>query len=964
MRLAQPGITPTGQRLMLDFDGRAIEALAGESVAAALSAAGVLRLRDTLSGAPRGVFCGMGACFDCLVTIDGHIGQRACMVRAADGMRISADPPSAPEPQAAMPSGEDAPEEACDILIVGGGPAGLSAAIAARQAGAEVVLLDERAQPGGQYLKPLAASHRARRPDRQFALGNAMRARAAALGVRLVSEAMVWGAFGAGEIAAIVAGRAITFRPRRLILAPGAHERPMPLPGWTLPGVMTTGALQTLARSQRVCPAGPVLIAGNGPLNLQLACELLDGGVAVAAVVEAAAKPGPRSLADGIEMLRRSAPLAREGLRLLRRLRRAGVPVLWSSAIERLEGEAQVAAAVLRTPAGPRRIAAGLVAMNHGFQPDVTLARALGLAHRFVPEGIGHLATVTDAEGRSDNPAVFAVGDGASLGGARVAMGRGRLAGTAAAGDLGFLSRRDKFTPGLLRRDEAFQRALWRLFAAPAFDPAAIADETILCRCESITAGRLRGEVEGGLASLPALKKATRAGMGRCQGRFCAASIARLLPEAPDAEGFAAPRAPVRPVPAAALMFPAPEFEAPLIEAPSLPRHRHALPPLAAEHRACDVLVIGAGNVGQACAYYLAAEGADVLLADRDEAGMAASTANAGSLHAQLLSYDFTEATPPDGGPAGQTVPLGPRSIALWHEIAAAAGESLGLTQAGGLMLADSAAAMDWLQRKSALEARLGLRTELLDAAELRRRAPALDARMHGALFCAEEGHGDPLRGMMALRRLALAHGARLLRGAEIAGLAREGAGWRVRTSKGEIACGRVVNAAGPWAAAIAAHAGLALPVRGTVQQVIVTEPAPPMLSQLVAYAGRHLSLKQHASGGMLIGGGWFGDFDRERGATRNLRRNIQGNLWVAGQVLPALHGLAILRAWTGLAVAIDGGPILGEAPGVPGFFNAVAANAYTLGPILGRLTADAVLRGASLPPAYRLERFAQPAPA
>ena len=131
------------------------------------------------------------------------------------------------------------------------------------------------------------------RPIRSSASASTLRDRALAAGARIETEATVWGGFAADEIAALVGGRAVTFRPRRLVLAPGAHERPVPLPGWTLPGVMTTGALQTLVRAQRVCPGERVLIAGSGPLNLQLACELLAGGVKPLAVVEASPRPGP-----------------------------------------------------------------------------------------------------------------------------------------------------------------------------------------------------------------------------------------------------------------------------------------------------------------------------------------------------------------------------------------------------------------------------------------------------------------------------------------------------------------------------------------------------------------------------------------------------------------------------------------------------------------------------------------------
>jgi glycine/D-amino acid oxidase-like deaminating enzyme len=510
-----------------------------------------------------------------------------------------------------------------------------------------------------------------------------------------------------------------------------------------------------------------------------------------------------------------------------------------------------------------------------------------------------------------------------------------------------------------LARARAFQEALRLLFPPPVPRLDLLRDDTVVCRCEEVTAGRLRQEIAGGLTGLAALKKATRAGMGRCQGRFCAATIARLCPDNPDVQGFAAPRAPLRPVPAAALMFPAPEFTAVLMDKPPPPAIRHPLPPLPTEARHCDVLVIGGGILGLSCAYFLAAEGVDVLLADRDQAAMAASTANAGSLHVQLLAYDFTNESPEDGGPAAHTLPLAPRSIALWKRIAAEAGETLGIRTEGGLMLAEDAAGLDWLRRKSALERRYGIESHVLGANELRDLAPEMAETMVGADFVPAEGFGDPLRGTQALLRLAQAAGARVLRGAEVLGIERDGAAWRVRTGKGDIMAGRVVNATGPWAGRIAAMVGLHLPVTGTVQQVIVTEPAAPLMRHLVAVAGRHLSLKQQANGSLLIGGGWFGAFDAATGRTSNLRRSIEANLWVAGRVLPALSGLSILRAWTGINPAIDRAPIIGEAPGLPGFFNCVTANGYTLGPEVGRLAAQAVLGREAIDPRYTLARFA-----
>jgi glycine/D-amino acid oxidase-like deaminating enzyme len=956
MRLTNRTITPTGAPVTITFRGEPIPALTGETVAAALSAAGHLAFRRTPSGAPRGLHCGMGACFDCIVTIDGRAGQRACMTQIAAGMRVEAEAGGAP--LTPPPAGPLAEERAPDLLVVGAGPAGLSAAIAAAEAGAAVTVLDERSAAGGQYAKPLAPSHRDAAPDAQALVGDSLRARAAAAGVAILQKATVWGGFSPDEIAAVVDGVAITFRPRRLVIAAGAHEAPVALPGWTLPGVMTTGAMQTLVRTQRVTPSARVLIAGSGPLNLQLAVELLRAGVTPIAVIEAAPRPSAAAVSAAWRMARSAPDLLRQGIGLLLTLRRAGVPVIHDARVIALEGEAAVQAARIATPAGERRIAAEVVALNMGFQPEVGLARALGAAHRFEDRGLGYLVTETDEDGRTSVDGVFAVGDGAALGGSRVAMARGRLAGLAAARDLGLAAPPDPAAQAGLARALAFQDALRALYPPPAPRLDLLRDDTIVCRCEEITAGRLRAEIAGGLVGLAALKKATRAGMGRCQGRFCAATVARLCPDSPAEPGFAAPRAPVRPVPASALMFEAPDFEPVWMPRPAPPAVRHPVPELPIAERAADILVIGGGVVGLSCAYFLAAEGADVLVADRDQAAMAASTANAGSLHVQLLAYDIHDDLPEDGGTAGLTLPLAPRSIALWKQIGQAAGESLGIRTEGGLMLAEDAAGLAWLRRKSAVEQRWGVESHVLGANELRDLAPELGTDMVGADYVPAEGFGDPLRGTQALLRLSQAAGARVLRGAEVLGIARDGARWRVRTAAGDILAGRVVNAAGPWAGHIGAMVGLDLPVSGTVQQVIVSEPAPPLMRHLVAMVGRHLSLKQALNGSLLIGGGWFGSFDEASGRTRNLRRSIEGNLHIAARALPALKGLSILRAWTGINPAIDRAPLLGEAPGLPGFFTCVTSNGYTLGPEVGRMTAMAVLGREGIDPRYTLARL------
>lgn len=143
---------------------------------------------------------------------------------------------------------------------------------------------------------------------------------------------------------------------------------------------------------------------------------------------------------------------------------------------------------------------------------------------------------------------------------------------------------------------------------------------------------------------------------------------------------------------------------------------------------------------------------------------------------------------------------------------------------------------------------------------------------------------------------------------------------------------------------------------------MIVTERAPKLVEPLVAHADRHLSLKQLASGGIVIGGAWTAAYDQGRNMNVTLRQSIEGNLWVAGSVLPQLAGLRVLRSWAGMNVNIDGAPIVGEAPGAPGFFTCVTSNGYTLAPAVARITADLVLTGRTardIRP-YTLARFTE----
>lgn len=977
-RLKHSGIACIGRPVVISYDGTALPAVEGESIAAALAAGGIKALRHTRDGQRRGLYCGMGACQECLVTVDGQASQRACMTKVRDGQVVrslmplgTADDPLTP----LTPAPHDEPtREAVDVLVVGAGPAGLSAALAARRAGASVTVLDERLQPGGQFYKPLAPSHRSlAATDKQFARGLELTEQVGAAGVDVRQDAQVWAALSQNEVGAIVEGRAAVFTCRQLIIAPGAYERPTPFPGWTLPGVMTTGAAQTLARAYRVSPGQRVVIAGNGPLNLQLAAELLAGGACVVAVLESAPRPGFRRWRELLQAARTAPDLLADGAKYLAVLRRHGMSVCWGHAVVAADGDDSlrtVRSARLdrngrAVPGSERLHEADTLCVGYGFIPATELARMLGCRQRFVARHLGYPATQADENGCTSVPGVFVVGDGADLGGARVALARGTLAGTAAARALGLQAPNASRALRDLRRAQAFQRALWSIYQAPPIDLAEVSDDTVLCRCEDISFGTVRAQIAAGHDTLAAIKRNTRLGMGRCQGRYCAVTAARLVSDATgradSVEQYFAPRAPVKPMPAGALAFEKPEWggHRPAIT-PNLARPVESSP--LAEQKT-DVLVIGGGVLGANLAYFLSREGQDVMVVDRDDINLQASGANAGSLHVQLLSFDFGAKAQRGGGPAAATLPLGPLSVKLWQQIRDDCGEDLELKLTGGLMVADSAAGMKFLRAKAEVERSHGIEVHVIDGPALRRLSPALSPALLGAAWCPMEGKINPLRATYAVATKARERGARFVRGCNVERIERHAgtaAGFTVHTSRGPVRTGRIVNASGAWSRLVGDMLGVKIPVKGAPLQMIVTEAAPPLVSHLIAHADRHLSMKQAASGGLIIGGGWTAAFDEGMRLNRAERASIEGNLWVANQVLPAVAGLHVVRCWAGMNVNIDGAPILGEVPGVPGFFNAVTSNGYTLAPIVASLVTDLLVRGRTgidIAP-FRIERF------
>jgi NADPH-dependent 2,4-dienoyl-CoA reductase/sulfur reductase-like enzyme len=440
------------------------------------------------------------------------------------------------------------------LVIVGAGPAGLSAATAAAKAGLRVTLIDESDRLGGQYFRGRQSSDEAGSP-RAFA--------AADLDIRVISNAAV---IDTPEPKTVAVWRqhddiveAVAWD--RLIIATGAYDRAVAIPGWTLPGVMGAGGASTLAKLHGVTPGKRVLVAGSGPFILAVADDLSAKGCKVE-IVDAA--PWSASV-RGLARMARDPEIAAQAIGYLARLKRRGVRRRYREMVTAIHGSERVEAATVHSvdddwrpvPGTDRTVAVDAVCLGYGFVPQLELAQALGCTLRRDALSAAHFVSVDEAM-RTSVPGVYAAGEVTGTDGKRVAVAEGTLAGLAVANDGGVGSPEDHASQAApwQRRLKAHRRvAEWirqsfsphdGLFALPKPD-------TIVCRCEDVR----RSDMDAALAVNPAtpyaVKTATRAGMGLCQGRICGPYIAEWLRaqhgyKAPENERPWRIRPPLRPV--------------------------------------------------------------------------------------------------------------------------------------------------------------------------------------------------------------------------------------------------------------------------------------------------------------------------------------------------------------------------------------------------------------------------------
>lgn len=423
-----------------------------------------------------------------------------------------------------------------DLVVIGAGPAGMVAASTASEAGLSVAVLDEQPEAGGQIYRAVVSNGGARADilGKDYLEGAALVEALYATEARHETGAVVWDIAPQGSGFKITYSRATDpawLAAKRVVLATGALERPVPVPGWTLPGVMTAGAGQTLLKASGVVASRAVL-AGTGPLLYLLAVQMARAGAPPLALVETQGWRDQLAAAPKLLYGLRGWRTLLKGMGLLAELRRHGIRRITCARDLEVIGTECTKGLRFTVKGRVQEIACDTVLLHQGVVPNTQASRALGLAHDW-HAGQRAFLPRTDNWGESSHAGLFIAGDGAGIAGAKAAIPAGELAGLQIAHQLGALDqamRNAKARPARKRLEA--ERSL-RPFLEAAYPVAeqtlAPADSTLICRCEEVTAGEVRKWAALGCKGPNQTKAFGRVGMGPCQGRYCGLTVTEIL---------------------------------------------------------------------------------------------------------------------------------------------------------------------------------------------------------------------------------------------------------------------------------------------------------------------------------------------------------------------------------------------------------------------------------------------------
>ena len=444
-----------------------------------------------------------------------------------------------------------------EFAIIGAGPAGMAAAVLAAELGLETVLIDEQGSPGGQVYRGIERSQPGSLLGTDYLAGRPLAAALRASRADYRPRATLWHVDPDGTLYLSTEGRTEMLRARRVLLATGAFERPVPIPGWTLPGVMGAGAAQILLKSADLVPEGRAVLAGQGPLLYLLATQLARAGAPPIALFETAPLENYLGSMRHLEVLWPGRRMLIKGLGLILAVKRAGIPIrrgvrglraIGRQSLERIAWEGG-------------ELAADHLFLHEGVIPNVQVSLALQLRHEWDEEQLCWRPSL-DEWGRTSLPDIAVAGDGGGIYGAEAAALSGRLAALDAASQLGRIgeTERDRRAAPIraaLDRERALRPFLDRLYRPARSVLVPAEDEVVACRCEEVSVGQIRRAARLGASGPNQLKAFTRCGMGPCQGRICGAVVSAVIADTVGESvaeiGTYRPRAPFKPITVGAL---------------------------------------------------------------------------------------------------------------------------------------------------------------------------------------------------------------------------------------------------------------------------------------------------------------------------------------------------------------------------------------------------------------------------
>ncbi|KJZ55578.1 NAD(P)/FAD-dependent oxidoreductase [Pseudomonas fluorescens] len=417
------------------------------------------------------------------------------------------------------------------VVIIGAGPAGIRAAQTLVAHGVRPVLLDEAAHGGGQIYRRQPANFK-RSPVKLYGFeagkANALHQTIDELREHLDyrPETLVWNAED-GALDTLHEGRAARLAFSRVIVATGATDRILPVPGWTLPGVYSLGAAQIALKFQGCAIGERVVLAGSGPLLYLVAYQYAKAGANVVAVLDSSPfSAQARALPC---LLSQPATLAK-GIYYRSWLTAHGIPVHQGASLTGINGEQRVHSLTWRNAKGNQRLECDAVAFAHGLRSETQLADLLGCEFAWNPLNRAWLPQ-RDSAGRSSVAEVYLAGDGAGIMGADAAEMAGERAALALLEDIGYLipAQRGAQLEQALGRIDTFRKGLEQAFIFPENWAADAPNDVMICRCEEVRAGDIRQVVREGHWEINRVKAHCRVGMGRCQGRMCGAAAAEII---------------------------------------------------------------------------------------------------------------------------------------------------------------------------------------------------------------------------------------------------------------------------------------------------------------------------------------------------------------------------------------------------------------------------------------------------